>query len=70
MAAHATTKIANTITNIPIGHRQLGQHAGTLMIGGAVCLLAVAAFANKLPSIRQASGSFDEARKQAGHGSS
>ena len=34
---------------------------GTLMIGGTVCLLAVAAFASKLPSIRQASRSFDEA---------
>jgi MFS family permease len=42
---------------------------GALMIGGTVCLLAVAAFASKLPSIRQASRSFDEARKQARHGS-
>jgi MFS family permease len=33
---------------------------GALMIGGAVCLLAVAAFATKLPLIRQASRSFDE----------
>jgi MFS family permease len=33
---------------------------GTLMIGGAVCLLAVAAFATKLPAVRQASRSFDE----------
>jgi hypothetical protein len=32
----------------------------TLMIGGAVCLLAVAAFAAKLPSIRRASRSFDK----------
>ena len=32
----------------------------TLVIGGAVCLLAVAAFAAKLPSVRQASRSFDE----------
>ena len=32
---------------------------GTLMIGGAVCLLAVAAFATKLPAIRQAGRSFD-----------
>jgi hypothetical protein len=32
----------------------------TLMLGGAVCLLAVAAFASKLQSIRQASRSFDE----------
>jgi len=35
---------------------------GTLMIGGAVCLVAVAAFAAKLSSIRQASRSFDEQR--------
>jgi len=33
---------------------------GTLMIGGTVCLLAVAAFAAKLPSLRQASRSIDE----------
>ena len=33
---------------------------GALMVGGAVCLLAVAAFATKLPLIRQASRSFDE----------
>ncbi len=32
----------------------------TLMIGGAVCLVAVAAFATKLSSIRQASHSFDD----------
>jgi MFS family permease len=37
----------------------------TLMIGGTVCLLAVAAFATKLPSIRQASRSFEEDRNQA-----
>jgi MFS family permease len=34
----------------------------TLMIGGAVCLLAVAAFASKLSAIRHASRSFDRAR--------
>ena len=33
---------------------------GTLMIGGAVCLAAVAAFTTKLSSIRHASRSFDE----------
>jgi len=33
---------------------------GTLMIAGTVCLLAVAAFATKLPSIRQAGNPFDE----------
>ena len=33
---------------------------GTLMIGGAVCLAAVAAFATKLSSIRRASRRFDE----------
>ena len=33
---------------------------GALMVGGAVCLLAVAAFATKLALIRQASRSFDE----------
>lgn len=33
-----------------------------LMIGGAVCLLAVAAFATKLPAIRQASRSLDDDR--------
>jgi hypothetical protein len=38
---------------------------GTLMIGGAVCLLAVGAFATKLPSIRQASHLFDEDKKRA-----
>jgi len=32
----------------------------TLMIGGAVCLVAVAAFATKLSSIRQASRAFDK----------
>jgi MFS family permease len=37
----------------------------TLMIGGAVCLLAVAAFAAKVPSIRQTSRSFEEDRAQA-----
>jgi len=38
---------------------------GTLMIGGAVCLLAVAAFATQLSSIRQASHLFDEDKKRA-----
>lgn len=37
----------------------------TLMIGGTVCLVAVAAFAGKLPLIRHASRSFDEDRNQA-----
>jgi MFS-type transporter involved in bile tolerance (Atg22 family) len=40
----------------------------TLMIGGALCLVAVAAFAAKLPSIRQASHSFDEDKKRASRG--
>jgi MFS family permease len=42
---------------------------GALMVGGAVCLLAVAAFATKLPLIRQASRSFDEesSRQRAIH---
>lgn len=35
----------------------------TLMVGGAICLLAVAAFATKLPTIRQASARFDEEKK-------
>jgi MFS family permease len=35
----------------------------TLTIGGATCLLAVAAFATKLSAIRQASRSFDKERK-------
>jgi hypothetical protein len=43
---------------------------GTLMIGGAVCLLAVTAFATKLPSIRQASRSVDEATKPTSRGNS
>jgi hypothetical protein len=38
------------------------------MIGGALCLVAVAAFAAKLPSIRQASHSFDEDKKRASRG--
>ena len=38
---------------------------GTLMFGGALCLLAVAAFATKLRSIGQASRSFDEDRTEA-----
>jgi hypothetical protein len=38
---------------------------GTLRIGGAVCLLAVVAFVSKLPSLRQASRSFDEDKKRA-----
>jgi MFS family permease len=33
---------------------------GTLMIGGTICVLAVMAFAPKLPSVRQASRSVDE----------
>lgn len=37
----------------------------TLMIGGAICLLAAAAFATKLPSIRQASRSYDDNRDKA-----
>ena len=37
----------------------------TLMIGGGVCLLALAAFATKLPAIRQASRSFDDKNAQA-----
>ncbi len=41
---------------------------GTLMIGGTVCLLAVAAFAAKLPSIRQASRAVDDDRKEPKHG--
>jgi MFS family permease len=36
----------------------------TLMIGGTVCLVAVAAFASKLHLIRHASRSFDEDRNQ------
>ncbi len=36
----------------------------TLMIGGAACLVAVAAFASKLPLIRHASRRFDEDRNQ------
>ena len=40
---------------------------GTLMIGGAICLLAVAAFARKLASIRQASRSFDKNKNQTTH---
>lgn len=39
----------------------------TLMIGGAVCLLAVAAFASKLSAIRHASRSFDRARSDLFH---
>ena len=35
----------------------------TLIIGGATCLLAVAAFATKLSAIRHASRSFDDERK-------
>ncbi|MEX0805979.1 MAG: MFS transporter [Candidatus Binatia bacterium] len=35
----------------------------TLMAGGTICLLAVAAFATKLPSIRQTSASFDNEKK-------
>jgi hypothetical protein len=42
----------------------------TLMIGGAVCLLAAAAFAAKLPAIRQASRSFDSDRKTVAAGRS
>ncbi|MGE5306874.1 MAG: MFS transporter [Alphaproteobacteria bacterium] len=34
----------------------------TLMIGGTVCLVAVAVFASKLPAIRHTSRSFDEGR--------
>jgi MFS family permease len=41
---------------------------GTLMIGGAVCLLAVAAFATKLSSLRHASRSFDEDRTEPARG--
>jgi MFS family permease len=41
----------------------------TLMIGGTVCLFAVAVFATKLPSLRQANRSFDENRNQATRGS-
>ena len=37
----------------------------TLMIGGAVCLLAAAAFAAKLPSIRHTSRSVDEENNRA-----
>jgi carbon starvation protein CstA len=33
---------------------------GTMMIAGTVCLLAVAAFATQLPSIRQAGNSVGE----------
>jgi MFS family permease len=36
----------------------------TLMIAGSICLLAVAAFASKLPAMRQISGASDDARKQ------
>lgn len=36
----------------------------TLIIGGIACLLAVGAFASKLASMRQASRSFDEARRR------
>jgi len=39
----------------------------TLMIGGAVCLLAVAAFASKLGAIRHASRSFDRHRPDIFH---
>ena len=38
---------------------------GTLMIAGVICLFAVAAFATKLPSIRQAGNAFDEDTNQA-----
>jgi MFS family permease len=38
---------------------------GTLMIAGILCLLAVAAFAAKLPSIRQAGNAFDEDTNEA-----
>jgi MFS family permease len=38
---------------------------GTMMIAGTVCLLAVAAFATQLPSIRQAGNSFGENRDPA-----
>ena len=41
---------------------------GTLMIGGTLCLLAVVAFAAKLPSIRQASRAVDDDRNEARHG--
>jgi Transmembrane secretion effector len=38
---------------------------GTLMLAGTLCLLAVAAFATKLPSIRQAGNSFGEDTNRA-----
>jgi MFS family permease len=38
---------------------------GTLMIGGTVCLLAVAVFAAKLPTIRRASHAVDNDRNEA-----
>jgi MFS family permease len=38
---------------------------GTLMLAGTLCLLAVAAFATKLPSIRQAGSSLGEATDRA-----
>jgi MFS family permease len=38
---------------------------GTLMIGGTVCLLAVAVFAAKLPTIRRASHAVDNDRSEA-----
>jgi hypothetical protein len=40
---------------------------GTMMIAGTVCLLAVAAFATQLPSIRQAANSFAEISDRAKH---
>jgi len=40
----------------------------TLLIGGTICLLTVAAFAARLPSIRQASRSFDDDRTDTKHG--
>ena len=40
----------------------------TLIIGGATCLLAVAAFATKLSALRQASRSFDKERKGESRG--
>jgi MFS family permease len=36
---------------------------GTLMLAGTLCLLAVAAFATKLPSIRQAGSSFGDTNR-------
>ena len=38
---------------------------GTLMLAGTLCLVAVAAFATKLPSIRQAGSSFGEDTNRA-----